>query len=51
MRIYCERLKRKVEEKSCNGCIFLIEKRDTDDQLYLICNYDNWYPGLLKNEH
>ena len=44
----CPRKKTEVTEKDCLRCSFYREKKDADDRLYLVCDYDNWYPGLKK---
>ena len=44
----CPRKKIEINEEDCSGCIFVRIKRDIDDFLYLICDYNSWYPGLEK---
>jgi hypothetical protein len=46
MQVYCPKLNIKVnQEEICSTCIFYRQKRDVDDQLYLVCDFDNWHPG------
>jgi len=51
--VYCPKWKININqeyEEHCPACIFYRQKRDADDQLYLVCNFDNWHPGLRKGK-
>ena len=46
--MYCPRKKTEVKNKDCEECICYIQKKDADEHLYMICNYENWYPSLKR---
>jgi len=45
---YCPRCKIEIDKKYCKECIFHIKQRDNIRKY--ICNYNNWFPGLKKED-
>jgi hypothetical protein len=53
MMIWCEKYKIYVETKwsdNCPSCIFYRQKEDEDGHFYLVCDFNNWIPGLKRGK-
>ena len=53
MLIYCPKYKIKITQElkeHCPSCIFYRQKEDADGYFYLVCDFENWIPGLKKGK-
>jgi len=48
----CSITDKKITETQCKECLFYIEKRDADEYLYMVCDFENWinwnYKGKIQ---
>lgn len=51
---WCPKYRINIEQdwkRHCPSCIFYRQKEDADDKIYLICDYENWNPGLIQEKN
>jgi len=51
--IWCPKYKINVNPEAecmCSNCIFYKQKKDEDEYVYLVCDFDNFYPELKKGK-
>ncbi len=37
-------------KENCPSCIFNRQQKDEDGYFYLVCDYDNFHPGLKRGK-
>lgn len=48
---WCLKYKINVEEmhdSNCLGCVFAIREYNSSEQMKILCQYNEWYPGLIR---